>query len=291
RYTEPGSCRQEIENVAQDVEQTEGISPHTLSPEALFAERRAALARQYHTLPAYNSPTFWTLLEGCQEDEQVLPLEVLVKVLREAGARKDEQTRRRLCEIIITRVQTSNELWVRQVLASTRILAGERRDMAADLYADLCELLLRALLDPTHSFWEENFQHSLCFARKHAYESFLRREGRLISNPGKRVPRILLESLERFGTQADRMLDIRDEHAEQALYRVEQANLAATLVHLPVHQRAVIWLIFFEGQTTKTVGTLLDISERTVRNRLRAALTQLREVFEAEQEVIDGESA
>ena len=276
--------------MAQDVEQTEGISPHTLSPEALFAERRAALARQYHTLPTYSSPTFWTLLEGCQEDEQALPLEVLVKVLREAGARKDELARRRLCEIIIARVQTSNELWVRQILASTRVLADERRDMAADLYSDLCELLLRALLDPTHSFWEENFQHSLRFARKHACESFLRREGRLIS-PGRRVPRTLLESLERFGKEADRTLDIRDEHAEQALYRVEQTNLAATLVHLPVHQRAVIWLIFFEGQTTKTVGTLLGISERTVRNRLRAALTQLRKVFEAEQEVIDGESA
>lgn len=280
-----------FDNVAQDVERVGGASPHTLSPEALFAERRVTLARQYHALPTYGSPDFWTLLEGYQEDGPTLPLEVLVKVLREAVARGDEQSWRRLCESIIARVQSSNEQWVKQALASTTLLASERQAMAADLYADLCELLLRVFMDPAQHFWEENFQHSLRFARKHAYESFLRREGRLISGPGRRVPRRLLESLDRYGGRADKTLEIRDERAEQALYTVEQADLAALLLHLPVHQRAVIWLIFFEGHTTKAVATLLDISDRTVRNRLRAALAHLREIFEAEQEIIDGESA
>lgn len=279
--------------MAQDVEQAGGISPHTLPSEDFFAERRAALARQYYTLPIYGSSAFWTLLEGRRQEKQALPLEVLVKVLRDADARNDEQARRRLCAIIIARVQTSNEQWVRQALAGIHVLADERRDMAADLYADLCELLLHVLLDPAHVFWEENFLQSLRFARKHAYKSFLRREGFLIasSSAGRRVPHILLESLERFGNQTGRVLDIRDERAEQAFDRVEQGDLAATLMHLPVHQRAVVWLIFFEGHTTKSVSRLLDTSERTVRNRLRAALTQLREVFGTEQEVVDGESA
>lgn len=279
--------------MAQDVEQAGGISPHTLPSEEFFAERRAALARQYYALPIYGSPAFWTMLEGRQKDKQALPLEVLVKVLRDADVRDDKQARHRLCTIIITRVQASNEQWVRQALASIHMQADERHDLAADLYADLCELLLHMLLDPSHIFWEENFLHSLRFARKHAYKSFLRREGYLTSSSsaGRRVPHILLESLERFGNQTGRMLDIRDEEAEQAFDRVEQVDFAATLMHLPAHQRAVVWLIFFEGHTTKTASRLLDTSERTVRNRLRAALTQLREVFETEQEVVDGESA
>jgi len=39
------------------------------------------------------------------------------------------------------------------------------------------------------------------------------------------------------------------------------------------------------------VGELLGISDRTVRNRLHAALAQLRQVLKDEQEVIDGASA
>ncbi len=293
--------------MAQDVKRAEDISPHMLPSETFFAERRAALTRQYYALPAYGSRAFWTHLEGRQEDTQTLPLEVLVKVVREADARDDKKTRRRLCTIILARVQTSNEQWVRQVLASIYVQADERRDMVADLYADLCELLLRTLIDPNQTFWEENFLHSLRFARQHAYKSFLRREGHLISNSGRRVPRSLLESLEHFSkptrkkwfsrdedadqTNSTSTLDIRDERAEQAFEQVEQADLLATLMLLPMHQRTVVWLIFFEGHTTKTVSTLLKTSGRTVRNRLRAALTQLREVFEAEQEVVDGEGA
>ncbi len=49
---------------------------------------------------------------------------------------------------------------------------------AHDLYADLCERVIRALHDSRRQFWEENFQHCLCFERKHAYHAFMTREGR-----------------------------------------------------------------------------------------------------------------
>lgn len=280
----------------KDVEQAGAAAPHRVSPATVFAERRAALARQYCELPAYDSSAFWLLLENGQEAGRALPLEVLVKVLRAAVARADEQARRRLFEMIIARVQSSNEQWVRQTLTSNGLQAGEQRMMAADLYADLCEQLLRVLMDPDRQFWEENFQHSLRYLRKHVYENFMRREGRWrkpTPGAGKRVPYALLESLERARRRVDmdKALDIRDERAEQALAMVEQADIATCLIRLPVRQRTVIWLIFWEGHTAKTVGKLLDISDRTVRNYLRAALAQLREVFEAEQEVIDGASA
>ncbi|HEU5383955.1 MAG TPA: sigma factor-like helix-turn-helix DNA-binding protein [Ktedonobacteraceae bacterium] len=280
----------------KDVEQAGKEASPDVSPDAFFAARRVALTRQYDELPVYDSTAFWSLLENGQEGGRMLPLEVLVKVLRAAVFRADEQARRRLFMIIVARLQYANEQWVKQALSCSGLLVGEWRTMAADLYADLCELLLRLLVDPEQRFWEENFQHSLRFARKHVYESFMRREGywrKLTPGAGKRVPHTLLESLERARRRIgfDTDLDIRDERAEQALVNVEQTDLATLLVHLPVHQRTVVWLIFWEGHTTKTVARLLDISDRTVRNRLRAALAQLREVFEAEQEVIDGASA
>src|SRR5262249_15190323 len=156
----------------------------------------------YRALPAYGSPGFWASLEGCQEDGQALPLEGLVKVVRQAVGREDKSTWHRLCEIIIARLQQANEPWVRQTLTRMSVPAGEQSAMAADLYADLCELVLRMLLDPPQLFWEVNFQHCLRFARKRVYASFMRYEGRwqkMTPGPGKRVPRRLLESLERFG--------------------------------------------------------------------------------------------
>lgn len=256
-------------------------------------ERRTALAEAYRALPAYGSADFWSLLEGSQAP----PLEVLVKVLREeVMARGDKQAQRRIFAIIIARLQFSNEQWVSQVLSSVRLLVGERQAFAADLYADLCEQLLRALLDPEQHFWEEAFQHCLRFARRHACERFLRREGywqKETPGPGHRVPHKLLESLERAEWQVkfEDEWDVPDERAEQALLLVEQAEAASLLFHLPVQLRTIVWLIFWEDCSTKTVGELLGISDRTVRNRLRAALAQLRRVLVDEQEVIDGESA
>lgn len=264
----------------------------------LFAERRAVLARIYRSLPPYGSVAFWELLERTQEKDQALPLEVLVRVLREeALARADKQAQHRICEIIVARLQTSNEQWVRQALANAHLLPGERHMFAADLCADLCEQLLRALLDDGQRFWEESFQQALRFARKHVYEGFMRREGRwqkLTPGRGYRVPRVLLESLERSEQRAGSPdeQDVPDERAEQALLAVEQSDIAALLFRLPERLRAVVWLIFWEDLSTKAVGKLLNISDRTVRNRLQTALARLRQVLENEQEVvIDGKGA
>jgi RNA polymerase sigma factor (sigma-70 family) len=261
-----------------------------------IAEHRATLARLYLALPTYGSTAFWRLLEGGQEDGRALPLEMLVKVLREALASEDKHTERRLFEIIIARLQRANEQWVKQALASTRLLADEQQMLAADLYADLCEHLLRVLRDPEQRFWEEHFQHSLRFARKHVYERFMRLEGhwqKLTPGPGKRVPHTLVGSLERaeWRDEFDEPADIYDERAEEALLAVEREDLIALVMRLPAYLRAVVWLVFWEGHTMKSVGGLLNVSERTVRNRLRVALAELRQALTAGQEVVDGRSA
>ncbi len=258
--------------------------------------RQARLAGLYRALPPYGSTDFWCLLEQ-DEEAQKLPLEVLVRVLREeAMVREDIQARRRICAVIIARLQYTNEQWIHKVLSGERFLNGERQAFAADLYADLCEQLLRAFLDPIQRFWEEAFHHCLRFVRRHVYKSFLRREGywrKTTPGPGYRVPHTLLESLERvqWRTEHGEAWDVPDEQAEQAFLMVEQSEIASLLSLLPVHLRTIVWLIFWEDCSTKRVGELLGISDRTVRNRLRTALAQLRRVLVDEQEVVDGASA
>lgn len=270
------------------IEQIGNVVQDGWLPSNTFVERRMTLTRLYHSLPAYGSPAFWLLLGGCQEE--AIPLEVLVKVLREAIVREDKQTELRLFEIILARLQTANERWVSQVIARTRFLVGEQRAVAADLYADLCELLLRLLRDPQQRFWEEGFQHSLRFARKHVYEHFMRYEGHLreiSAGSGRRVPHTLVESLERceYWGGSEQLFEVCDERAEEALRMVEQEeDIAAVVVQLPARLRAVIWLIFWEDLSVKAVSELLHVSDHTVRNRLRAALAELREAFADGQE-------
>jgi len=278
------------------LEKDSGQAGDSVFQETALQARRARLAELYRALPPYGSAEFWHLLER-GEEVQTLPLEVLVRVLREeAIAREDRQAQRRIFAVIIARLQRSNEQWIHAVLSGERLLSEERQALAADLYADLCEQLLRTFLDPKQRFWEEAFHHCLRFARRHVYKSFMSREGywrKATPGRGQRVPRALLESLERVQREREREeeWDVPDERAEQAFLLVEQQEVAALLSCLPVHLRTIVWLVFWEDCSMKRVGELLGISDRTVRNRLRAALAQLRRVLVAEQEVVDGASA
>lgn len=252
------------------------------------------------SLPTYGSAAFWQAIEE-PDRQKALPLEVLVTCLRLAVANGDSAARNRIVEVIIRRTQMENEYWTRSVLKYIRVSADERAMLAGDLYADLCEYLIRALLDPSRLFWEKNFQHCLRFERQHVYSTFMRREGRLnagahqlmrgtekpkdIEADGntvvpQRIPRGLLRSMDAPVPLADGetlgML-IEDEHAQEALQAIEHEDVPRLVLGLPPKLKSVIWLIFWEGRTEKDTAQVLGVTDRTVRNRLREALKLLRD--------------
>jgi RNA polymerase sigma factor (sigma-70 family) len=159
-----------------------------------------------------------------------------------------------------------------------------------DLYADLCEKMIRALIDPKRLFWEENFRHSLRFERQHVYQAFMRREGRrknnseVVATPTEgteRIPRVLLESLDRAVEIEG--LQIEDERVQQELLKVEHTDLPQLIMALPKPLQAVLWLLYYEEKTEKETAQLLGITDRTVRNRLREAFKILRNHLEPEK--------
>lgn len=254
-----------------------------------LVKRRIALTNAYQALPAYESDLFWRTIE--EPDLKIaLPLEVLVKCARVAIARGDDIGRNRIIEVIFQRTQSSNEYWAYHVLNSIHLGPDERNILVHDLFADLCERVIRALMDLKRLFWEENFQHCLQFERKHAYQAFMIREGRWYHQQGdgtatRRIPRVLIESLDQPVMHSDGELwepDIEDERAQQALLSVEQSDLPLLILQLPEKLKSVIWLIFWEGRTEKDAAQILGITDRTVRNRLREALKSLRDILDAE---------
>lgn len=247
------------------------------------AKRRITMAQIYGALPAYSSLAFWQAVEST-----TIPLEVLVRCLRDAVKYEDIPGRNHLIEIIIRRTQMTNEHWANSVLRDIPVQIDERAALMRDLYADLYESMMRALLDQTRLFWQENFLHCLHFERKHVYRAFMRREGCWNDwhvKKSMRVPRALLASLDQLSEDGAKLtIDIEDEHAQLMLQMVEGGDLLRLVLRLPDRLKMVIVLLFWEGRSEKETAQVLGITDRTVRNRVRDALKTLRESLQGERE-------
>jgi Sigma-70, region 4 len=256
-----------------------------------LVKRRAVLANMFDALPGYGGAAFWHAIE-----EPGISLEVLVKCLRTAIMNGDNPGRNRIIEIIIRRTQTTNEYWANNALKNINLQADERKALVSDLYADLCERLIRAFIDPQRSFWEENFQHCLRFERQHTYQAFMLREGRwhdgsvgVSPAATRRVPRMLMKSLDQpihdaVGEGEAWVLDIEDKRAQQELLAVEHIDLLHLVLHLPQRLRSVVLLIFWEGRSEKDTARILGVTDRTVRNRLHEVWKILRNELAPERE-------
>lgn len=260
-----------------------------------LVRRRAFIAAQFQALPSYGSAEFWSRIEESQL-KLALPLEVLVMCIRIAIMREDDTGKNRIFEMVFRRTQGANEYWSRQVLSRMHLTTEERSMYAHDLYADLCERVIRAIHDSKRLFWEENFQHCLCFERKHVYQAFMTREGRWYNQGAnesgtRRIPRSLIGSLDQPVQHANDEtweMEIVDVQAQQALLAVEERDLPLLILNLPEKLKPVIWLMFWEGRTEKSVAHILGVSDRTVRNRLQKALSLLRSGIESEGKTIYG---
>ncbi len=259
--------------------------------EQAFAGHRTHLAQLYAALPPYGSLAYWRSVEE-PDMHRALPLEVLVKCIRTSIARGDSVGRKRTFEMLFRRIATSNEHWANNVLKDRHFTTGEQAVFVNDLYADICERIMRAVIDPNRLFWEENFLHCLRFERRHVYEIFMKQEGRWLytrEKKGDRVPRVLIASIDQPEQQPDVELSVsllEDEMARKALLAVEHSDLPRLIVRLPDRLKAVVLLIFWEDRTEKDTAQILGITDRTVRYRLKRALRLLSRILEAEREML-----
>lgn len=224
------------------------------------------------------------------EDTQAnLPLEIIVRYLREAVSRGDAQHRNRLLALIVQRTQTANERWVQRILKAAEIPPAACSMLADDLYADLCERMLHAVLDSQRHFWEVNFLHCLYFERQHVFRSLMMREGHWHNSAvekSERIPRSAVLSLdhaispERLEAMA---LEIADPWTERMFHAIDRHDLLQCVFRLPGHLRSVVLLVFWEGKSEKEVALALGITDRTVRNRLQRSFNVLRTALAAER--------
>ncbi len=250
---------------------------------ASLREYELHIVELYNALPSPATPAFWPQLIAVE-----MPVEVLVLCVRKAHMSGDYRTRNRILELIVQRIGGATHLWAEAILRKWHLLPDEREHLVADLCADLYERILHALLDESRLFWAINFYHCLYFERLHVYTTFLRREGLVQSTKthvGMRIPRNLLIRLDQPLVNAEGqplIRELEDGAAQKMLLSLEYSELLHLVLHLPSALKLVILLAFWEGRSEKEVAHLLGISDRTVRNRIRAASKWLYEQLEGD---------
>jgi RNA polymerase sigma factor (sigma-70 family) len=242
-----------------------------------MSARLEALSQIFDEIPPYDSVEFWQVVEQAN-----FPHEVLVKILRSVPTTSNsEMICQRLLAIIVMSIQKKNEAWACDVLK--RYPCGNwdmLYNLCMDLCADLNEEILKDIINPQRPFWEKNFAHSLHYKRKHVLRSLMRREGYLARlGKGNRIPRSLLFSLDQhFALYSDSFcnpFDIEDEKAYTVMHAMDSSFLIDFVEKLPQRLSSVVMLVFWADKTERDIAKLLNVTERTVRNRLKAAIDRL----------------
>lgn len=258
--------------------ETSPMQKRTQSVDVEEEGRFLVFMQLYDALPQATTPQYWRQL-----DADDMPLEVLVRCCRDALARGDQWGREHIIETIVRRTHRGNQQWANRILQQLVVPHEVRAVLIEDLYADLYERVLRGLLDKARPAWEEKFLSCLRFERQHALAALLQREGWRTSAQatlGRRVPRSQLHRIQSWrvvNSEKSVTVEIEDEYACKQQLTIERADLFQQVLLLPMHLKAIILLIFWEGQTEKEAASLLKITDRTVRNRMQEALKLLYE--------------
>ncbi len=238
----------------------------------------------YHNIPAYSSPSsaaFWAFA-----NDKKTPLELLVKVLRSDAMSDNRRSRDDIFEIINKRVRRNNEQWAYGKLSSLHVSHEERQFLIHDLCADLDFAIYRSLIDKTKYYWEEKFNASLHFERRHVFSRFIQYERFWKPSSvkqGTRIPRVQMISIDKLMQDVYRLdfpFDIEDGQVQRMMESVEMGYVRQCVLKIPHHLRVIVYLIYWNGKTSKEIAQMLHVSDRTVRNRLHLAYELLRDALD-----------
>lgn len=248
--------------------------------------RRQGMDEPVEELDPRNPHTRARLTQRTPSGGYVIADSELVRAIRAADAREDEEASRSLCEMLINRClpEMQRRAWGLR----------HRPELMEDAIAGMVEQLLREARDPREVFMTQNFIHylrCLCadnFGRVLRQEGLSYRrdaEGRPVGRP-QHVPRALVDTIQPAAEEQDGqeaavgvVADPRDAY-EDRLAALEAQRILGFLPD-PLDRQIVI-LRALEGMRWDDIATLCGKTERTMRLRFEKARARLREHIEAE---------
>jgi DNA-directed RNA polymerase specialized sigma24 family protein len=262
------------------------------------AARRAALERQYDTLPAPGTAAYWRRIEQLEPHPAAgapLDREVLARCVQERALVGHLADAHRVFTALVQRVQADVRRWAR------RCGAPARGALNHDLQQECYLALWAELSTEGRTFFTVHFGHALRRLQQRAGQELLIREG-YRRKPGvewpDRVPVAQRDSLELpTADDADdlalplalRLVDVR---ALDPAVATELSDLVQLVTNLPPRDRTLIFSLFWRDETREVVAQRLRVkSVKTIYNRLYAISEQLRVQYSGGEEVTDGGAA
>jgi RNA polymerase sigma factor (sigma-70 family) len=247
------------------------------------AARRTILEQQFRALPPPGSAGYWQCIEP-EDAGQALPLEVLVRCLRErqlAGAGVDAY---RIFAVIWGRVQARTQAWARAIVRTSP--AARAQGFASDLEQECMFDLWRELTDEDPGIWLENFRAALNSLQHHTAHAKMQEQGfwkrRGVTTP-RRIPATMTDSLDAVPPNADvhPLADrLPDTSSSDAFESVEFRELVADLSE---DDRLILYGHVY-GYTQQELAETLHVTDRTIRHRLTRITAQLRRQLQGTEE-------
>lgn len=245
-----------------------------------YAARRAAMEQLFQSLPPAGSADYWRRIEQATA-ENALPLEVLARCVRERATASQIGQAKRVCTVILGRIMrvVQQRAWSTVRASASR----QKQELQKELEQECYTQLWKELIDSEPTWFHEHFAHALKRLMDHAEHSVMEHEG-LWKRPGVDVPnRVPMKSqkpLETTVSPEEEMTlgeSLADPMAEKAFERAElEADIAELKAALKPDDYQLIHDLFWGQLTQEEVAERLHITDKTVRNRLKRIVRQLR---------------
>lgn len=248
-----------------------------------YAARRAEMEQRFRSLQPAGTTGYWQCIEQSAA-ENALPLEVLARCVRERAQAGQMGHAKRVCGVILGRIMRGVQQRARSTARASA--SRQKQELEQELEQECYAQLWKELIDPEPTWFHEHFAHALKRLMDHAEHSVMEHEG-LWKRPGvdtpKRVPIKTQDSLEKkIAPEEETTLgeNIADPQAAEAYEKVElEADIAALKAALKPEDYQLIHDLFWGGLTQEEVAERLQITDKTVRNRLKRIVRQLRTDF------------
>lgn len=244
----------------------------------VYANRRAELDAQFRALPLAGDAAYWRHIESADKDS-ALPLEVLVRCVRERTAAGAIDDAMRIFEAILRRAQSPVERWTLKVARQAR--SGMKPELREDLAQECYEKLWKELTDDGPTFLAVHFTSAFGHLCQHVAHDTMEKAGEWrrkgVATP-TRIPRAETESIEAKPKGEDDVPlvgQITDMRVHNAFDQAELSDLFDLVMKLPLDQRTIILDRFWDGRSQEETATKLGISDRMVRYRLKLILHDL----------------
>lgn len=256
--------------------------------EEYYAERLAAFEQQFQALPPPGTAAYWQAMELAPQDGS-LPPEVISRCLRERFSKGARQDAERIFDVILLRSQSTVQYLAKKVARQSH--GGQEMKIAEDLENESYLALWKELTSEKRTFLFVNFQHALKRIIQHTAHAVMEQEGfwtRAGVEHPTRVPSGKIASLEaNNNNEPDSSLahTIPDPTSQEPPGERElQIDVETLLAQLDAQSRCLILGSFIYGYTQKELAAWLNITDRTVRNRIDTILTDLRRYLGGEEE-------